>query len=85
MKKYLLQTRFPDEVVGASMEYPHHIIEAYGFRDCTDFEYEVYSVNSFGEIIKLEHIPAVKAPFNYHQFLNPKTGEVEFEGYSTEH
>jgi len=85
MKKYLVQTRCDGEVSG-SMNAPAEIIEMFGFADCTGCEYEVFDVSDeFGKVVKLEYIPAVSAPFNYHTFVSSATGEVVFEGYSTEH
>lgn len=84
MKQYLLQTRYEDGTVFASVENEFRIINAFGFTDCTGYEHEVFAVDEFGKVEKLTHEPATSAPFNFHRFLNGK-GEVEFEGYSTEH
>lgn len=85
MGEFILQTRYPDGTVSVSVEREAHIIERYGFRDCTDCDFEVFASVGFGEIRKLEYVPAMSAPFNFHQFIDPVTGEVVFEGYSTEH
>lgn len=82
---YLVQTLYPDGNLGVELKYPQEIITMFGMRDCTDCEHEVFDIIDFGNVVKLEHIPAVKAPYNFHQFVNPVTGEIEFEGYSPEH
>ena len=85
MKLYLVQEKLPDGEMFAKMKPATEIINDFGFRDCTDAEYEVYDVSEFGKIIKLEHWPAISAPFNYHRFVNPESRKVVFEGYSPEH
>lgn len=85
MKKYFVQTMFPDGEIGGSMNTAVEIISMFGFRDCTDCEFKVYDVSEFGKVVELEHWPAISAPFNYHRFVNPESGEVVFEGYSPEH
>lgn len=83
MKKYFVQQRDPDGVVTLSVNTDAQIIQMYGFRDCTDCEYEVYVADEFGKVVKLEHSYG-KRP-NYHYFSRTDTGEVEFEGESPEH
>lgn len=85
MKEYFIQTRHPDGKIESGIGASNQIIYMFGFRDCTDCEFEVYDVSEFGKVVKLEHKPATQAPFNYHSFINTETGEVEFEGYSPEH
>ena len=85
MTKYFVQTQYPDGTVGISVNTDIQIIDMFGFRDCSDCEFEVFKSEEFGKVVKLYHVPAVKAPFNYHVFCNSETGEVEFEGYSSEH
>lgn len=84
-KCYLLQERLPDGSASGTVCAPGPIIRAFGFRDCTDSEYEVYEISEFGRVTKLEHEATVTAPFNYHKFINPETGEVAFDGYSPVH
>ncbi len=85
MKKYLVQTRHDDGEVSGSMNAPAEIIEMFGFTDCTGCEYEVFDVSEFGKVVRLEYCPATSAPLNYHCFVSTATGEVMFDGYSTEH
>lgn len=85
MKHYLLQTKFENGIVEASMERPAHIIEMVGFADCSGCQYEVFDVSEFGSMIRLIPEVSMTAPFNYHAFYNPATKKIEFEGYSTEH
>lgn len=85
MKKYFVQIRYPDGDIGMDVCSAREIIEMFGFRDCTDCEYEVFDGTVLGSMIRLIHEPAVSAPFNYHQFINSATHEVEFEGFSKEH
>lgn len=84
-QKYLVQCLHDDGTIECSMEWPRTIIEFFGFRDCTNCEYQVYDTSVFGQMLKVEHEPSTFAPFNYHKFVNPRTGEVVFDGYSTEH
>jgi len=85
MKKYFVQTKHPDGEIDLSVNTAAQIIEFFGFRDCTDCEFEVFDGTVFGAMIRLIYEPAEHAPFNYHKFINPRTGEVLFAGYSTEH
>lgn len=86
MKKYFVQTKYPDGEIGGSMHTAQQIIDMFGFRDCTDCEFEVFDITvAFGSMVRLIHEPAVSAPFNFHSFINSATNEVEFEGYSPEH
>lgn len=84
MKEYLLQIRYDDGSVGATMAAPSAIINKYGFRDCSNEEYEVYDVSEFGKIVKLMHFTVPGHP-NWHRFVVP--GEIipAFEGFSPEH
>lgn len=82
---YLVQTLYPDGNCGAEIKHSQEIITMFGMRDCTDCEHEVYDISDYGNVVKLEHWPAISAPFNYHRFVNPENGEVVFEGYSPEH
>ena len=88
MKKYLLQTLRQD---GAGNDGPsctlaaaQQIIDAYGFADCSGDRHAAFDVGAFGRVEPLTHVPAAKAPFNYHQFVDSK-GEVVFDGFSAEH
>jgi len=85
MKKYFVQTLYPDGEVGGSMNTANQIIEMVGFSDCTDCKFEVFDISKFGSMVRLVYEPADHAPFNYHRFINSATKEVEFEGYSREH
>lgn len=85
IKKYFVQTRYPDGEIGGGMRTKYQIIDMFGFRDCTDCEFEVYDVSEFGKVVKLEDMPANHTPCNYHCFCNTETGEVVFEGYSSEY
>lgn len=82
--KYLVQCQYPDGSISCEMCSDVQIIEMFGFRDCTDCEYEVYDVSRFGAAEKLVHKPAMEAPFNYHEFCDSH-GTVLFSGYSSEH
>lgn len=82
MKQYLLQTRFNDGTVTATMARSNAIINMYGFQDCLDEEFEVFDVSEFGKVVRLEHI---SYPGNHHVFISTETGEVMFEGNSIEH
>ena len=84
-KKYLVQTMTEDGDVFSTMETIYEITEDFGFRDCTNYDFKLFDVSTFGEVVEIVHVPAVEAPFNYHLFINSKTGEVEYEGYSAEH
>jgi hypothetical protein len=85
MKQYFVQTINSDGEVSLSVNTENQIIEMFGFRDCTGCEYEVYDGGEFGKIVKLDHLPALSAPFNYHQFVNSETAELAFDGFSAEH
>lgn len=82
--KYLVQCKYPDGSVSCGMYSDIRIIEMFGFRDCTDCEYEVYDVSRFGTVKKLIYKPATQAPFNYHEFCDTD-GTVLLSGYSPEH
>lgn len=84
-KLYLLQERRVDGSAVPTICTPGNVIRAYGFQDCTDAEYEVFEISVFGEVTKLEHEAQTQPPFNYHRFINTKTGEVAFDGFSPEH
>lgn len=84
--KYFVQCLYPDEkTVGLEVLTDTEIVEKVGFRDCSDCEYTVYAAREFGHVVKLTYVPAASAPFNYHKFVDPETGETVIEGYSTEH
>lgn len=85
MKKYFVQTRYPDGEISLSVNTESQIIEMVGFTDCTGCEYTVFLGDEFGKAIRLAEEPNVSAPFNFHRFINLRTGEVEFEGFSKEH
>ena len=85
MKKYFVQTKHPDGEIDLSVNTAAQIIEFFGFRDCTDCEFEVFDGTVFGSMIRLIYEPAAHAPFNFHRFINSATKEVEFEGFSKEH
>lgn len=85
MKKFFVQTKYPDGEVGLSVNTEVQIVEMMGFRDCTNCEYEVFAAGEFGAPVRLEYVPSVSAPFNYHRFIDPRTGADEISGYSTEH
>lgn len=85
MKKYFVQTRYDDGEVGLSVNTADQIIEMQGFTDCSGCDYEVFKSEEFGKLVRLEHVPASKAPFNYHVWVDSETGEVEIEGFSSEH
>lgn len=84
-KKYFVQTLYPDGTVDGGMHTAGQIIDMFGFRDCTDCEFEVYEIGTFGSMIRLVYEPADSAPFNFHRFINSATKMVEFEGCSKEH
>lgn len=83
--KFFVQQKSQDGEVDLSVNTGNQIVEMMGYRDCTGCEFEVYAADEFGEAVKLEYIPSVKAPYNRHVFINPNNGEVVIEGYSTEH
>lgn len=86
MKKYFVQTKYPDGEIGGSMNTSQQIIDMFGFRDCTDCDFEVFDITvAFGSMVRLIYEPATKAPFNFHRFISSATNEIEFEGYSPEH
>ena len=88
MDKFILRTKHPDGTVDLSIERADHIIEMFGFRDCTGDELEVFASIGFGDdgdIVKLDYVPATTVPFNYHRFVDPWTREIIIHGYSTEH
>lgn len=85
MTKYFVQQRDPDGEVSLSVNTSAQIIEMFGFRDCTDCDFEVFKSEEFGKVVRLEYVPPKGAPFNRHVFINSETGEVEIEGESTEH
>lgn len=85
MKKYFVQQLDTDGVVSLSVNTANQIVDMFGFRDCSGCEYEVFAADEFGRVVRLYHVPAKVAPFNYHVFCNEETGEVEIEGYSPEH
>lgn len=85
-KKYFVQTKYPDGELGGSMNTASQIIDMFGFRDCTDCDFEVFDITvAFGSMVRLIYEPATKAPFNYHRFINSATKYIEFEGFSPEH
>ena len=83
--KFLVQILYDDGSIEINTCRPREIIEMFGFRDCTGAEYEVYDASEFGKIVKLDYVPSVSAPFNFHRFINSETGDVAIAGYSTEH
>ena len=86
MKEFLLQVKYPDGEISSSVQPEVVIINRFGFSDCEpDVEYEVFDLSDFGHPVRLEHIPAMSAPFNHHVFISTETGEVMIEGYSPEH
>mgnify|MGYP007098662163 CR=1 FL=1 len=85
MRKFFVQQMSPDGEVSLSVNTANQIVEMMGFRDCTDCDFEVFSGNEFGKVVKLEYIPSVEAPHNLHIFKDPTTGEDVIKGYSTEH
>lgn len=85
MKKYIVQTRYPDGEISLSVNHPAAIIDMFGFRDCTDCEFEVFDGSIFGSMVRLIEEPIVSSPFYFHRFINSATHEVEFEGFSKEH
>lgn len=82
---YFVQTFNPDNTLSGGLHTPTEILNMVGFADCSGCRHIVYDYSTFGEMIRLEHEPNTKAPYNYHSFVNPRTGEVAFEGYSEEH
>lgn len=85
MKQYFVQTKDSDGGVSLSIKTGGQIVNMVGFSDCTGDEHEVYDAAEFGRLVKLDYVPNAEAPFNYHRFVNPETGDVEIEGYSDEH
>lgn len=84
MKKYFVQVRDGDDIVLMVLT-ASEIIKSIGMADCSGVEIEVYDGSVFGETVKLVYEPAINAPFNFHSFVNPKTHQVEFEGFSEDH
>ncbi len=80
---YLVQAQYPDGSTNAMMKPEGQIIRDLGYRDCSDTEYEVYDVSSFGKIVKLEEVAGSQP--NHHCLVNPETGETVIEGFSPEH
>lgn len=85
MKKYFVQIQYEDGHVALMVQIADQILNIVGMLDCSNDKIEVFDGSTFGEVTKLEYVPATKAPFNFHQFINPKTQETEIEGYSPEH
>lgn len=85
MKNYLVQAKYPDGEIEAYMRNAYAICDMFGFRDCTDCEYEVFDVSEFGKVVRLEHNYPCLPNCTVHEFINTETGEVEFEGVSAEH
>ena len=85
MKKFFVQTLHPDGEITLSVKTGSEIINGYGFRDCSDCEYQVFMADEFGKVVPLFYVPPRKAPYNSHVFCNSETGEVVIEGFSPEH
>lgn len=85
MKQYFVQTKYEDGGIVTSLRTERQILEMFGFRDCTNEEYAVFDVSEFGKVKKLEYKPAMHAPYNFHTFIDPETGKVEFDGFSAPH
>lgn len=85
LKRYFVQVRYDDGQVAPMVLTAEEIIDIVGMADCSGDEVEVYDGSVFGELTKLEEESRISAPYNLHTFINPKTHEVEFEGYSPEH
>lgn len=85
MKKYFVQTKYPDGEISGGMHTPQQIIDMFGFRDCSGCEFEVYDVSEFGKIVKLEEQGDIMSPSNYHRLTNILTEDTVIEGYSPEH
>lgn len=85
MERYLVQRKDDEGFVSMHLCTEPEILTLFGFRDCTGCDYQVFMNGGFGEMIRLEHIPADHAPFNYHRFVSSINGELMFDGYSPEH
>lgn len=81
MANYLLQTRFDDGTVDASIESERNIIELFASFLHGDENLMVFDADEFGQITPLRHVADANVAFNYHKFLNDKD-EVVFDGYS---
>ena len=84
MKKYIVQTRNEDGAVSLSANTAEQIVNFYGFSDCSGCDFHVFDGSVFGEMVELVHEVGRTEP-NYHSFIRPDTGRIEFDGYSAEH
>lgn len=83
-KLFFLQIAHPSGEISLAVKTDDEIIEAFGFRDCTDCDYRVFRAKEFGVVEPLRHIPADHALFNYHKFVDSH-GVVVFAGFSAAH
>lgn len=84
-EKYFVQTFNPDNTLSGGLYTSAEILNMVGFADCSGCRYAVYDFSTFGEMTLLEQEPNTKPPYNFHRFVNSRTGETAFEGYSDEH
>ena len=84
-EKYFVQTFNPDNTLSGGLYTSTEILNMVGFADCSGCRYAVYDFSTFGEMTLLEQEPNTKPPYNFHRFVNSRTGETAFEGYSDEH
>lgn len=88
MKKYFVQTQFPDGEVFGSMHTAGQIIELFGFRDCTDCEYIVYDIAICGllhDLCKIcYYVPVKKSRKTGRNLPNGKPEWEDYMGYDIE-
>lgn len=85
--KYLVQCKDPDGNVTFGLYTEQQVINLYGFRDCSNCEYEVYDVHRFGHAVRLREYCDSHGEPNYHRFCYPKQlgGHIVISGFSPEH
>lgn len=84
MTKYLVQCKRPSGEASCGMFTGEQIIDMYGCRDVTQYEYEVFEVNVFGSVLKLEHRQDSYMEPRYHRFVLPRNlgGGTVISGFS---
>lgn len=86
MPMYLLQVLHEDGVVTAEIKFHSaHLIERLGHRDCSGEEIKIFDVSTFGAAVPLQEVAVPGEPPNYHRLINPETGRIVIEGYSSIH
>lgn len=86
-KRYLVQTRDADGNISVGIYSAQAITNLHGFRDCSGCDYEVFDVQHYGKVIRLEEQCDSFGEPNYHRFCLPKElgGATVFSGFSPVH